>query len=197
MLGVDQKRISRTEQGQQDLNGEFLTSLRDNIGLNINWLLFGEGEMFSARSSSDIETMPVYKMWTSPGTIWSPEIAEREKHNLVFDKNIFEHSFRVENADTYRFAAFRMRAKDETSPIDNNELFIVKLQNEGDETFYGWACYIYQWHEALLVGYLSRKDDKTLCSWRHHNGDACVWHDIPLDKDFHIIGRVRLVMSQH
>ena len=44
MLGVDQKRISRTEQGQQDLNGDFLTSLRDKIGLNINWLLFGEGE---------------------------------------------------------------------------------------------------------------------------------------------------------
>ncbi len=197
MLGVDQKRISRTEQGQQDLNGEFLTSLRDRIGLNINWLLFGEGEMFSSATGSNIETMPVYKMWTNPGTIWSPDIAEKEASNLIFDKNIFTQSFRVEDEDQFRFVAFRMRAKDETSPIANNELFISKLQNKGDHAFYGWACYVFQWHEALLVGYLSRKDDKTLCSWRHHNGDACVWHDIPMDKNLHIIGRVRLVMSQH
>ena len=197
MLGVDQKRISRTEQGQQDLNGEFLTSLRDNIGLNINWLLFGEGEMFSTKTGSDIETMPVYRMWTSPGTIWTPETAEKENNPLVFDKNIFTQSFRVEDHDTYRFVAFRMRARDDTNTIANNELFIAKLQNKGDQTFYGWACYVYQWHEALLVGYLSRKDDKTLCSWRHHNGSTEMWHDIPMDKNLHIIGRVRLVMSQH
>ena len=198
MLGVDQKRISRTEQGQQDLNGEFLTSLRDKIGLNINWLLFGEGEMFSSGTGSNIETMPVYKMWTNPRTIWSPENGEKENNPLVFDKNIFTQSFRTEDdEDSFRFVAFRMRAKDETSPISNNELFIAKLQNEGDQTFYGWACYIYQWHEALLVGYLSRKDDKTLCSWKHKNNDAVIWHDIPLDKNLHIIGRVRLVMTQH
>lgn len=197
MLGVDQKRISRTEQGQQDLNGEFLTSLRDNIGLNINWLLFGEGEMFSSATGSNIETMPVYKMWTTSGTIWTPETAEKENNPLVFDKNIFTQSFRVEDHDTYRFVAFRMRARDDTNTIANNELFIAKLQNKGDQTFYGWACYVYQWHEALLVGYLSRKDDKTLCSWRHHNGSTEMWHDIPMDKNLHIIGRVRLVMSQH
>ena len=64
MLNVDQKRISRTEQGLQDLNGEFLTSMRKVLGLNINWLLFGEGEMFSETTGSSIETMPVYRMWT-------------------------------------------------------------------------------------------------------------------------------------
>lgn len=197
MLNVDQKRISRTEQGLQDLNGEFLTSMRKVLGLNINWLLFGEGEMFSEKTGSSIETMPVYEMWTKPGTIWNPENAEKENNPLVFDKNIFTQSFRVEDEDAYRFVAFRMRAKDETSPIANNELFIAKLQADGDQSFYGWACYIYQWHEALLVGYLSRKDDKTLCSWKHHHGEASVWHDIPIDKNLHIIGRVRLVMSQH
>ena len=63
MLGVDQKRISRTEQGQQDLNGSFLESLKEQTNVNINWLLFGEGKMFSANTGSNIETMPVYKMW--------------------------------------------------------------------------------------------------------------------------------------
>ena len=197
-LGVDQKRISRTEQGQQDLNGAFLEALRGVTGVSINWLLFGEGEMFSETTGSSIETMPVYRMWTEPGTIWSPETAEKENNPLVFDKNIFTQSFRVEDEDAYRFVAFRMRANDESHPIKNNELFIAKLQAEGDQTFYGWACYIYQWHEAINVGYLARKDDKTLNYWTHNRKDGIVpWADIPIDKNFHIIGRVRLVMSQH
>ena len=198
MLGVDQKRISRTEQGQQDLNGEFLTSLRDNIGLNINWLLFGEGEMFSATTGSNIETMPVYKMWVEPGKIWTPEIAKKEVHPLTFDKSIFISSFRVEETDAYRFAAFRMRGKTEDMYINNNELFIVKLQDDGDQNFYGWAFYIYQWYEAICVGYLTRINDKELAHYYRTEKDGFkLGFNLPIDKNLHIIGRVRLVMSQH
>ena len=100
-LGVDQKRISRTEQGQQDLNGAFLEALRGVTGVSINWLLFGEGEMFSATTGSNIETMPVYKMWVEPGKIWTPEIGEKEVNPLTFDKSIFVSSFRVEETDAY------------------------------------------------------------------------------------------------
>lgn len=196
-LGVDQKRISRTEQGQQDLNGAFLEALKGVTGVSINWLLFGEGEMFSETTGSSIETMPVYRMWTQPGTIWSPETGEKENNPLVFDKNIFTQSFRVEDEDAFRFVAFRMRGNDQTHTIGNNELFIAKLQAEGDQSFYGWACYVYQWHEAVCVGYLARKDDKTLNYWTHTKKELTPWIDIPIDKNFHIIGRVRLVMSQH
>lgn len=198
MLGVDQKRISRTEQGVQDLNGEFLTSLRNNIGLNINWLLFGEGEMFSASTGSNIETMSVYKMWVDPGKIWSLENGERENTPLTFDKTIFTQSFRVEDADAYRFAAFRMRGKTEDCHVGNNELFIVKLQSDGDKAFYGWALYIWQWHEQIHVSYLNRQDEQTLGSYyKPQGGNFIKAYDIPFDKNFHIIGRVRLVMSQH
>lgn len=198
MLGVDQKRISRTEQGLQDLNGEFLTSMRNTLGLNINWLLFGEGEMFSEAASSNIETIPVYRMWTTPGTIWNPENAEKDENPLIFDKSIFFKSFRVEEENTYRFGAFRMRGQTENCYINNNELFIVRFQQEGDQTFYGWACYVYQWHEAICIGYLSRANDKELVHYyRPHYGDFKPAYNIPIDKNFHFIGRVRLVISQH
>jgi len=198
MLNVDQKRISRTEQGLQDLNGEFLTSMRKVLGLKINWLLFGESEMFAETTSSNIETMPVYRMWTKPGTIWTHENAEQEKNPLVFDKSIFFQSFRVEDEDTYRFGAFRMRGNTEDCHINNNELFIVRFQEEGDQTYYGWACYIYQWHEAIVVGYLKRANDKELVHYyRPHHGDFKPTYTIPIDKNFNLIGRVRIVMSQH
>ena len=198
MLGVDQKRISRTEQGQQDLNGAFLESLKEQTNVNINWLLFGEGEMFSANTGSNIETMPVYKMWVEPGKIWTPEIGEKEAHPLTFDKSIFISSFRVEETDAYRFAAFRMRGKAEDMHINNNELFIAKLQDDGDQSFYGWAFYIYQWYEAICVGYLSRINDKELAHYYRTERDGFkLGFNIPVDKNLHIIGRVRLVMSQH
>lgn len=197
-LGVDQKRISRTEQGQQDLNGAFLEALRGVTGVNINWLLFGEGEMFAVTTGSNIETMPVYKMWVDPGKIWSKENGEKEKTPLTFDKTIFTQSFRVEDADAYQFAAFRMRGKTEDFHIGNNELFIVKLQDDGDKAFYGWAFYIWQWHEQIHVSYLNRQDEQTLGSYyMPQGGNFIKAYDIPFDKNFNIIGRVRLVMSQH
>ena len=73
-----------------------MEALRGVTGVSINWLLFGEGEMFSETTGSNIETMPVYKMWVEPGKIWTPEIAEKEVHPLTFDKSIFTSSFRVE-----------------------------------------------------------------------------------------------------
>ena len=51
-LGCDQRKISRMERGEQQINGKTLLQLKEQYGLNGDWLLSGAGEMFVNNSGS-------------------------------------------------------------------------------------------------------------------------------------------------
>ncbi len=51
-LKVSQGAISKWESGERDVPTSILIELKKEFGVNLNWLLSGEGEMFSASSES-------------------------------------------------------------------------------------------------------------------------------------------------
>ena len=53
LLSATQAAISRYESDQQYPGGEFLTQMVSVLGINLNWLLTGEGEMFQAMVPMD------------------------------------------------------------------------------------------------------------------------------------------------
>ena len=49
-LKVSQSAISKWESGERDIPTAILVRLKKEFGVNLNWLLSGEGKMFSANS---------------------------------------------------------------------------------------------------------------------------------------------------
>lgn len=51
MLGIEQTYISRYERGKATPGADFLKLLAEKTYVNINWLLTGEGDMYSSNKS--------------------------------------------------------------------------------------------------------------------------------------------------
>ena len=69
LLSATQAAISRYESDQQYPGGEFLTQMVSVLGINLNWLLTGEGEMFQA-------IVPMDASFLGGETIRLPIVAE-------------------------------------------------------------------------------------------------------------------------
>ena len=51
ILGVSQSAVSKWEAGERDIPTAVLLKLKQQLGVNLDWLLSGEGEMFSPPKS--------------------------------------------------------------------------------------------------------------------------------------------------
>jgi phage repressor protein C with HTH and peptisase S24 domain len=75
MIGVPYKSISNYERGERKATVEYLALVSEHLGANVEWLLFGKGNMFSTEEnsnrndicSSDYIYIPIYDIQAAAG----------------------------------------------------------------------------------------------------------------------------------
>lgn len=56
ILGVSKQAVANIESGHNKPSIEFISKLIENLNINSNWFLIGQGEMFNASDFEDIKT---------------------------------------------------------------------------------------------------------------------------------------------
>ena len=100
-IGISQGALSQLESGRTNLSIETLKNLSDSLHINCNWMVSGQGQMFSEHSQ--YASLGPDQVRPIAGKVWIPLV--REEAHAGYVKNIDDEDF-ISALDVYQIPGF-------------------------------------------------------------------------------------------
>ncbi|AJY46506.1 XRE family transcriptional regulator [Martelella endophytica] len=148
VLGIHSRSVANYERGDNQPNSDVLLAYREKFGVNVHWILTGEGQMFDGgatpKSEKTLITLPYFAAEAAAG-FGRIALEELPEGAIAFDRAF------LRNQGGSPENCFVMTARgDSMQPTlpDGSLLIVDKSQNE--DIAHG-CIYVFRFGEVLLV----------------------------------------------
>lgn len=193
-MGILQQQLSKYERGENKPSADFFIKLYENMNVNINWLLTGEGNMFiNTDSHSVVDTVEI-KHYENPNLISS---IKNPRFLSIWLDSILVHDIWKKNENDLRIMQMTGDSMDGgIEPIRNQDMLVLDLA-ENNIMLSGIYAYTTRNDNFIFVNGIKQNIDGSVkFFYMNKNYEEILYNLSDLKKiDFKVIGRVIKNMS--